>query len=267
MNEQSWKIQKRIDGTIEQSQSVFKPFAAQTGDVWLIVVPHDDDAVLGMGLLIQAAHDAGISVHCAVVSDGSMGFSMPTEREGLVERRQAELMASCAILGIQAECVHVCGLPDCSLTQHQGMRRDATGALSGISWELTRIYRQLAPSCVFASTGTDYHPDHRAVASEVDMACFFASCGIWLELGEPVPVPDRWDFAVYCAFKDDPDLRLTGTEESLQIKLKAIEAFESQPEIISTLVKTVREDGPIEHFVQRSFQLYHPQQYNHLFPS
>ena len=41
---------------------------------WLVVSPHDDDLVLGMGLTLLAAHAQKIEVHAVVVSDGRMGY-------------------------------------------------------------------------------------------------------------------------------------------------------------------------------------------------
>jgi len=41
---------------------------------FLMVSPHDDDVVLGTGLLIQLTKRENVPVHILIVTDGSMGY-------------------------------------------------------------------------------------------------------------------------------------------------------------------------------------------------
>ncbi|MBN2272498.1 MAG: PIG-L family deacetylase, partial [Sedimentisphaerales bacterium] len=41
---------------------------------FVFISPHDDDAVLGAGLLIQLAKREDVPVHILIVTDGSMGY-------------------------------------------------------------------------------------------------------------------------------------------------------------------------------------------------
>ena len=46
----------------------------QSEERFLFISPHDDDVVIGGGLMIQSALKEGVPVHVAVVTDGSMGY-------------------------------------------------------------------------------------------------------------------------------------------------------------------------------------------------
>ena len=96
------------------------------------------------------------------------------------------------------------------------------------------------------------------------MACFWASGGIWLELGEPIALPVRYDYAVYCPFSADPHLQLTGTAACFQRKLAGMAAFASQP-TIDDMVARIREAGPVEYLREVTWTPYHPAIYAPLF--
>jgi LmbE family N-acetylglucosaminyl deacetylase/fructoselysine-6-P-deglycase FrlB-like protein len=213
---------------------------------WLVVAPHEDDLVLGVGLTVQRAREAGIAIEVAVVSDGRFGYTREADAAGIVARRRAEMEASCRILGLDPARIHWLGFPDGDLPAQQGLRRRSDGSCTGIAWELTRLLRQVRPGLVFGPTPTDLHPDHRAVASELDIACFHASGEIWLDLGKPIALPVRWDYAVYCPFAGDPEVQVRGSDAHFQRKLDAIAAFASQTQI-AALVAAQRAGGPVEH--------------------
>ena len=213
---------------------------------WLVVAPHEDDLVLGVGLTVQRAREAGIAIEVVVVSDGRFGYTREADAAGIVAKRRTEMEVSCRILGLDPTRIHWLGFPDGDLPGQQGVRRRADGTCTGIAWELTRVLRQVRPGVVFGPTPTDLHPDHRAVASELDIACFHASGEIWLDLGKPITLPVRWDYAVYCPFAGEPEVQVRGDGALFQRKLEAIAAFASQTQI-TALVAAQRAGGPVEH--------------------
>lgn len=241
------------------------PTALATNGPWLAIVPHDDDLVIGMGLVAMAAIAAGIELHVAVVSDGCMGYATVAERAGIVARRRAEMEASCVMLGLPASHIHWLGFPDGDLPSWQGCRA-VTGQNDpvGIARSLTATMRRVRPTLVFGPTATDIHPDHRVVASELDIACFHASGVIWLELGAPIALPRRWDYAVYCPFPQPPAVELRATSALFTRKLDAIAAFASQ-EQIAALVARMRAAGPVEYLREVTWEPYHPGLYAGLF--
>jgi hypothetical protein len=57
---------------------------------FLVISPHDDDAVLGAGLLIQLTKRENVPVYIMVVTDGSMGYCSIKERNTIIEIRRNE---------------------------------------------------------------------------------------------------------------------------------------------------------------------------------
>ncbi len=256
--------QRASDGSLQQLDSVKSCFAKDRDGIWLVVVPHDDDLVIGTGLLVQAAHAEGIEVHVAVSTDGSMGYCDVEDKDKIKEIRTEEQYKSCEDLGIPRERVHWFGLQDGALPMCQGTMPQADGSVKGLAWELTRLMRQLKPVVVLAPTPTDYHPDHRVVGSEVDISCFHAGGEIWSQLGDPIEIPERWDYAVYCPFAEDPNVQLTTDDNFFEKKLSSVGQFKSQRQI-ATMVENCRNTGPVEYYAAKPFILYTASDYKSLF--
>jgi len=107
--------------------------------------------------------------------------------------------------------------------------------------------RSLRPGLVMSCHDHDVHPDHRAVAWDTSIACFWASSEIWLELGEPIALPRHWLYGVYAGFDSPPDVRVVGHDPAQQRKLAALRCFESQ-DVIRDLVIKIESEGPLEFF-------------------
>lgn len=215
---------------------------------WLVVVPHDDDLVLGSGMLLSLAADAGIEVHVAVCTDGRLGYADPADRASIGAVRRAELEAAMGVLGLDAGRAHYLGFADGSLAQQVGARPQPHPP--GLGQALAALIRTIAPGVVFACHERDVHPDHRAVAVEAAIACFWASSDIWRDLGQPVALPEHWLYGVYVGFDGPPDLRLRASDAALDRKLEALAQFQSQT-VIEAMVTKTRNDGP-EEFFQRA---------------
>jgi LmbE family N-acetylglucosaminyl deacetylase len=246
----------------EASGSVIEaPEVAFGAGPWLVVVPHDDDLVLGMGLTV-AALSSSVEIHVAVCTDGSMGYTYPEQQAELVRVRQQELDRATATLGVAADRVHRLGYPDGALASHQGCR--PPGDRPGLGQRLAALMRQVRPTAVFCCAPSDYHPDHRTASSETDIAAFWASGNIWLDLGPPIPTPARWNYAVYCAFDAPPEAEVSGTTSLLERKLSALACFRSQGSI-EPLVSELREAGPVEYLRRATRCPYRPETYRALF--
>lgn len=228
---------------------------------WLCVAPHDDDVVLGMGMTVAAATAAGIEVHLGVVSDGGMGYPRPEDQPRIAATRHDELIESSRRLGIAPARVHELGLPDGELVAMRGVHRRSDGRHAGVGRALAALLRRVRPRIVFGPNPADVHPDHQAVAADLDIACFWAASAIWLELGPPIDLPVRWDYAVYAPFAGDPHLRLEGTAEGQRAKGASFAAFASQ-QYVAEQLSTAK---PVEHLRRVSWAAYQPEQYDALF--
>jgi LmbE family N-acetylglucosaminyl deacetylase len=240
-------------------------------ECFLFISPHDDDVVIGGGLMIQSALKEGVPVHVAVVTDGSMGYCTKAEKGNISEIRMKETYAACKILGIPRENVHWLGFPDCQLASFQGRRTAEPDApaqshgFTGLQNSLTELLRKVKPNQVFLPTDSDLHPDHRIVHSETLISVFHATGSIWPELGKPLKqVPYIHEMAIYCNFPSPPKLRITAPKGAFAKKLKAILKFESQKQI-GAVVEIVERGGPLEYLRPIEFALYNPAVYRDMF--
>ena len=240
-------------------------------ECFLFVSPHDDDVIIGGGLMILAALREDVQVHVAVVTDGSMGYCTLDQKETISAVREKETYAACRALGVKRKNVHWLGYPDCRLSLYQGRRPaeagdpDAKTEFTGLQHTFTRLLREIRPTQVFMPTGADLHPDHRIVYSEMMISSFHAAGAIWPELGRPLrQAPYKHEMAVYCNFPAPPKLRLTAPPAAFEKKLKSIGEFGSQMQI-KAIIDSVRKSGPREYLRPADIPLYNPAVYRDMF--
>jgi LmbE family N-acetylglucosaminyl deacetylase len=118
----------------------------------VVVAPHPDDEVLGVGGILALLVAAGVSVRVVAVSDGeaSHPHSLTITPAELAVTRRAEQHLALARLGLKGAPVHRCGLPDGHLQRYEVDVTDTlTGLLDEHTWCLT-------------TWAHDGHPDHDA---------------------------------------------------------------------------------------------------------
>lgn len=237
-----------------RSREGFPEFVPRQGDSWLLLVPHDDDAVIGAALALQSGLRSGAAVTVAVVTDGAQGYCDLRERESIVTVREEETRRALELLGAPA--LRFLGFPDGDLfTRRPELQKS-----------FTRLLREIRPGCLFICAGSDLHPDHRIVHEDMLISLFHASGAIWPELGEPLDtIPELIEFPVYCALRGGPHFRVEAPGGFFENKLEAIACYRSQRQIAS-LVRSVREAGPREYFRRHAFELYDPRACDALFP-
>jgi LmbE family N-acetylglucosaminyl deacetylase len=238
---------------------------------FLMVSPHDDDAALGAGLLIQLAKRERVPVHIVIVTDGSQGYCSAKEKETIAEIRHNESFECYQSLGVPKKNIVWLGFPDCRINHYRGRSQTqandplAISGFTGLQNTFTYWLRKIRPTQCFLPTHNDLHPDHRIIYEEFLISLFHAAGNIWPELGTPLgKVPYIHTFAVYCDFAAPPTLRMRMPMSYLENKLKAIAAFRSQKQI-SLLIENVRHCGPEEYIRAIDFKLYHPADYRNQF--
>jgi LmbE family N-acetylglucosaminyl deacetylase len=255
---------------------------------FLVISPHDDDAVLGAGLLIQLAKREKVPVYIMIVTDGSMGYCSIKERNTIAEIRRSETFECYQTLAVPKTNIVWLGYPDCQLSNFRGRRPAIRSQKSetrnqisdicslssvflaiegfiGLQNTFTYYLRKIRPTQCFLPTRNDLHPDHRIIYEEFLISLFHAAGNIWPELGRPLSkVPYINTYAVYCDFAAPPTLRMRTPMSYLDKKLKAIAAFRSQRQI-SSLIENVRHCGPEEYIRSIDFKLYHPASYRNKF--
>ncbi len=213
----------------------------------VILSPHDDDALLGAGYLIQAAQANGGDVYLIILCDGSAGYSVREEKETIVALRQAETLEAYKALGIVQDHILRCDYPDFSLSAYIGWRLfdGSPGTMQHILPELRRICvtRLLAPN------GYREHVDHEATER---IGCFDGP-----QVGDPVlpesgfvpPIRSMLEYAVWSDFSPMDALAhgrpsairanralLVPPEAELKVE-EGLLAYRSQARIIEGLVR------------------------------
>lgn len=167
----------------------------------LVLGPHTDDGELGCGGLMAKRKGMGHDVHYAVFS--SCRRSVP---DGLPEDvLVTEVKAACRVLGLD---------PDDDLTLLDYDVRTFPENRQAILDDLIRLRQTLRPDVVLCPSLHDIHQDHATVAREALRAF---KCQTILCYEEP------WN---NIAFATNAFERLD--EEILDIKMRALECYESQ---------------------------------------
>lgn len=132
----------------------------------VLLAPHPDDEVFGLGGIMALATRRGLDVTVLAVTDGEASHpqSLAITPQALVERRHREVLRAYAALGINPHRIRL-GLPDADVSERQ--------------------LHTLLPSflddatVVFAPLPNDGHPDHDAcgravstVAAHQGVPCF-----------------------------------------------------------------------------------------------
>lgn len=112
----------------------------------LVVAPHPDDEVLGVGGTIARLADEGREVHVAVVTKGSA----PLYTDEMIAGVRAEARAAHDHLGVTK--THWLDFPAAELAEHPH---------GGLNAGLGKLVRDLAPGLIFVTHPGDIHMDHQ----------------------------------------------------------------------------------------------------------
>jgi len=262
---------RRTSKGLKITKSVKEIFSTwQEGEKWLFIGPHDDDILLGSGLLLQAALKSGIDAYALIATDGRMGYCTPEQEKTISEIRKAETREAFKIIGMPLEKVFFADFPDCDTGSYLGRRKAKEGdpdikGYTGLQNAFTYYLRKVRPGRVFLPTGADLHTDHKLVHQELLISLFHAGGDIWPELGEALTwTPWPYEFSVYCDFPSAPKIKVVGDDDIFQKKLAAVQAYKSQRQIAS-LVETLKAGGPIEYYRPADIAFYHPENHIALF--
>ena len=238
---------------------------------FLFISPHDDDVVLGGGLLVQLAVRENIPLQILIVTDGGMGYCSSEERNTISEIRRKEAYQCYKSLGVPDESIVWLGFPDSQINLYRGKRvasaedKVVIEGCAGLQNAFTYWLRKVSPTQCFLPTSNDLHPAHKMIHEEFLISIFHAAGSIWPELGTPIEkVPYVHEIGVYCDFPVPPNLRMKTPESYFEKKLNAIAAFKSQRQITS-LINIVRQSGPYEYLMALDFKLYQPTAYYDMF--
>ena len=263
-------IKRLFKKHISNFKSLTEAFPSDQEMKWLIISPHDDDAVIGMGLTLIQASSERIDSSVLIVTDGSMGYGLLEDLDNIIDIRKKETLEGYAILGIGPERILRLEYPDANLGNFRGRYSANTdnilnnSGFGGLLNSLVFQIRKINPTHVFINTCFDPHPDHKVVAEEATWACLLSSENIWPELGDSCATLDIIFYAVYRGFAEQPSLQLSAINQHLEKKLESISAWKSQKQIVK-LVENIKAAGPIEYLQERQNESSFVKDYARLF--
>ncbi|MGU3432946.1 PIG-L deacetylase family protein [Actinomycetes bacterium M1A6_2h] len=205
----------------QQWNPTFGPLDMSTCRRLVVIAPHPDDEILGLGGTAAALAEAGVDVSLVSVTDGGASHpGSPTHGRADLERiRRLESISALGELGLPPP--HRLGLPDGGIAQHE----------DDLEAELTEFIGDGEPGTWCAATYSgDGHPDHEAtgrVAARVAAAAglTYVEYPIWM-----------WHWAV----PDDDSVpwnrarTVTLSPEQVSAKRRAVSRFRSQTEDLSS---------------------------------
>jgi len=207
----------------------------------VVISPHDDDALLGAGYLIQAARSFSARVRILIVCDGRAGYSRPRQKEGIVEQRKGEAGAAYQELGIPVQDLTWLDLPDFSAIHYLGWLPGP--GRTGLFPEMVVRLRQWKTTRLIIPNGHREHIDH--TASFLAGVFFGPQTGdaVLADWGSAPAIKSYLVYSVWADFRARPgrtlgaDRAITAPVEAEERVMAATAKFESQAEVIADLVE------------------------------
>ena len=134
---------------VEAEAIPYEP-APLRGERLLVLAPHPDDEVIGVGGLIAQHLRDGRAVRVVIATDGSKATGAPAEGQSYTAQREDESRRGLALLG-DATDVHFLRFPD------RGLTDDVAEALA-------MHLRDFRPDLVCVPSPVEIHPDHIALS-------------------------------------------------------------------------------------------------------
>ena len=208
--------------------------------------PHDDDAILGVGHLIQAILAAGGVPYIFLYCKGDAGYSTAKEKDNIVRIRLEESKAAYQALGVDESHIVRFNYPDFSVRQHMG--RVLTSGDDGTFSQTIRALRRIRVTRLVIPNTYREHADHEAVG---DIGLFDGpqvGDKILADWGEPSAISTFLQYTVWADFGPEDALisgrnlqiranrALTAPAEAEEVVAAALDEFNSQRQIIQDLL-------------------------------
>jgi len=208
--------------------------------------PHDDDAALGAGYLIQAVAENGGNPFIFVFCKGDAGYSTVKAKAAIVATRKKEAVRAYGELGVDRRRILWFDVPDFALMDFVGRKTRRQASLFD---KLITLLRKNKISRIVFTSGHFEHWDHTAVFNLGIYTSPQAGDPILADLGRPFPAKTYLAYSVWADFeppeRSDDGIR---AEKGILVELRyeaavlrALKAFASQGVIMQKTVARHRE--------------------------
>ncbi|MGD1148636.1 MAG: PIG-L deacetylase family protein [Thermoanaerobaculaceae bacterium] len=179
------------------------PYAAgfPPGSRWLVLAPHPDDEVFGIGATLALGVRRGVEAHVVVLTDGGA--------QGEPSEREAEARTAAGALGLPE--------PEFWRFPDRSLRADDPA----LGTRIERALEQYAPDVLFVTSPVEFHPDHRALALAARRVV--RKMSLWGLRRGPLP----WIAAYEVAAPLRPNL-LVAADEAWDCKMRAVGCYAGQ---------------------------------------
>lgn len=197
----------------------------------VIVSPHDDDAAIGCGGLIQALPLSPVIV---IVTDGRLGYESASAKSTIVATRRREARESYVRLGLPPERLVSLDYPDLSLRNF--LCFETLDGRPGVYQSLLRMLREWRVDTLLLPNAADFHPDHKAANEAGLVAAEMARTTLMPDLGPTAALRAVFTYQVWEPL-ERPTARLTLDTRQSERKLEALSAYASQGTILQELAR------------------------------
>jgi len=257
-------IQNRIFG---DDPGIVLPHWNKRDESVVVLSPHDDDALLGAGYMIDALLNMDVPVTVVIFCRGDAGYSEASLRDSIVDIRKTETQNAYMKLGLTAGNVILLDKPDFGLRRHVAW--DGLGKENGLFGEMIRLLRQRSATRLFIANGYKEHSDHTAVYDVGMFDGIQSSDPILADFGKPTRLQSTHVFSVWADFSPE-DALISGRETDLRANMgiavdddveeriiEGLRCYVSQGKIIDGLIRMREEKRSDKGFIEL-YQLMDP---------
>ena len=239
--------------------SLFPGWGAER-EVVVVLSPHDDDAILGAGYLIQAVQDNGGEVYVCIYYIGDAGYSSIDGRDRIVEVRMDESKAAYKALGLDEDHVIRFNYPDFSVEPWMG--RFLPGGGEGTFAKSIKVLRRIGATRLVVPNPYREHADHEAVGRIGMLDGPQVGDEILVDWGKPCKVRTFLQYTVWADFgpedalvsRRSPSIRanraLKAPARAEEVVSNSLAQFKSQERIIQDLLRARKERRHGDGFVE-----------------
>jgi len=217
----------------------------------VVFAPHDDDAILGPGYLLQAVQLFGGEVHVVIFCNGSGGYSVIEHKNLITALRFRETVRAYRKLGIPEMHIHRLDYEDYSVWPFIGWH--LPGKEEGTLRKVLPLLRRIGATRLLLPNGYREHLDHTATFLVGAFDGPQVGDPVMADWGEARPISTFLQYAVWSDFSPEeaflqgrsPDIRanlaIKAPYEAEEKVRDAMREYESQAQIVSGLLEAREE--------------------------
>ncbi len=213
----------------------------------VVLAPHDDDPLIGAGLLLRELINQGSEVYIAILTDGRKGYCRIDQKNNIISIRREETENAYECIGIIPYNIKRFELPDSDLYKHAYVWEYKRGKNNGLIAQLIEYFRDIRATRFLLPNENDFHIDHR-VTFDIGRYCAIqASEKIVPDLGKPSFRNTILRYSVWSPFKGKPTHGIETSIDTLEKKLEGLYSYRSQ-EQIESIINEMENRGAYEFF-------------------